>query len=77
MAEKSSISLLRITPVPAGMKPLPNGRLILSVAATRLPAPSSTEKWVVWKPSPVATGSPSSLLGVALSSFMEAARCSA
>lgn len=72
LMEKSSISLFSITPVPAGMNAEPNQVLMLSVPATRLPARSSTEKWVVLVP---ATGSgrmPESwMLGVALSRSIE------
>src|SRR5207249_6413643 len=66
-AEKSSISSLRITPVPGTMKPEPNGRLIDIVAATRLPSASMIEKCDVLPPSPDVGAPSSELLGVARS----------
>jgi len=50
LIEKSSISLLRNKPVPAIMRPEPNQKFSVIVAATRLPLRSKIEKCVVCGP---------------------------
>jgi hypothetical protein len=45
--EKSSISLFSRMPVPGTVMPEPKGVLIVMVSATRLPAASLVERWVV------------------------------
>src|SRR5690606_25023858 len=71
---KSSISSLRITPVPGGTRPDPYSRLIVCVAETMLPSASMIEKCVVSSSSSGAGWPGSSSLGVAFSGWMVARR---
>jgi len=77
LAEKSSISLFSMKPVPGTMKRSPKARLTVMVAATMLPSLSMMEMCVVLSPSwkPSLPGSMS--LGVARLGLMEARRPSA